>query len=440
MNSKSNQYSERAKELRALLNKANHSYYVLDSPEIADSIYDQLYRELIEIENLNPALITPDSPSQRLGGIPSKGFKSIDHSIPLLSLDNAFNINELKSWYSKVTKLINSENKTLNDYKNPELICELKIDGNAIALRYENGILTKAATRGDGTTGEDITTNIRTISTIPLRLLLKNPPAWIEIRGEAFMPNEIFNKLNLERKNTEQPLFANPRNSCAGTLRQLDSKIVASRKLDFFAYSLYLPENWDPKDSNLQKPITQSEALEFLKSIGFKVNTTSERKKGIHETNDFYKYWEIKKKSLDYATDGIVVKIDKFEIQKILGSTNKAPRWAIALKYPAEEKATKLKRLIFQVGRTGAVTPVAEFESIELAGTSVNRATLHNAKRLASLDLHDGDTIVVRKAGEIIPEVKRVMKEFREIDANLVQLPSHCPECNSQLIQEIEKK
>ena len=436
MNSKSNQYSERAKELRALLNKANHSYYVLDSPEIADSIYDQLYRELIEIENLNPTLITPDSPSQRLGGIPSKGFKSIDHSIPLLSLDNAFNINELKSWYSKVTKLINSENKTLNKYKNPELICELKIDGNAIALRYENGILTKAATRGDGTTGEDITTNIRTISTIPLRLLLKNPPAWIEIRGEAFMPNEIFNKLNLERKNTEQPLFANPRNSCAGTLRQLDSKIVASRKLDFFAYSLYLPENWDPKDSNLQKPITQSEALEFLKSIGFKVNTASEKKKDIHETNDFYKYWEIKKKSLDYATDGIVVKIDQFEIQKILGSTNKAPRWAIALKYPAEEKATKLKKLIFQVGRTGAVTPVAEFESIELAGTSVNRATLHNAKRLASLDLHYGDTIVVRKAGEIIPEVKGVMKEFREIDANLVQLPSHCPECNSQLVQE----
>ena len=436
MNLNLNQYSQRAKELRALLNKASHSYYVLDSPEITDSIYDQLYRELIEIENIEPSLITADSPSQRLGGIPSKGFKSIDHSIPLLSLDNAFNIDELKSWYSKVTKLINSENKTLNEYKNPELICELKIDGNAIALRYENGILTKAATRGDGTTGEDITTNIRTISTIPLRLLLKNPPAWIEIRGEAFMPNEIFNKLNLERKNTEQPLFANPRNSCAGTLRQLDSKIVASRKLDFFAYSLYLPENWDPKDSNLQKPITQSEALGFLKSIGFKVNTTSEKKKDIHETNDFYKYWEIKKKSLDYATDGIVVKIDKFEIQKILGSTNKAPRWAIALKYPAEEKATKLKKLIFQVGRTGAVTPVAEFESIELAGTSVNRATLHNAKRLASLDLHYGDTIVVRKAGEIIPEVKRVMKEFREIDANLVQLPSHCPECNSQLVQE----
>ena len=436
MNLNINQYSERAKELRALLNKANHSYYILDSPEIADSIYDQLYRELIDIENIHPSLITSDSPSQRLGGIPSKGFKSINHNIPLLSLDNAFNIDELKSWYSKVKKLISSEDQTIKKIKNPELICELKIDGNAIALRYENGILTNAATRGDGTSGEEITKNIRTISTIPLRLLLENPPEWIEIRGEAFMPIAIFNKLNHERKETNQTLFANPRNSCAGTLRQLDSKIVASRKLDFFAYSLYLPKDWEPKDANFKKPISQSEALKFLKNIGFKVNDTYELKKDLNTANKYYKYWEVKKNSLPYATDGIVVKIDKFDLQNILGSTNKAPRWAIAVKYPAEEKATKLRKLVFQVGRTGAVTPVAEFESIELAGTNVNRATLHNAKRLASLDLHYGDTIVVRKAGEIIPEVTKVMKEFREIGSNSVKLPSHCPECNSQLIQE----
>ncbi len=439
MKSKFNHYSERAKELRALLNKANYFYYVLDSPEIEDSIYDQLYRELIELEKANPSLVTSDSPSQRLGGIPSKGFKSINHNIPLLSLDNAFNIDELKAWYSKIIKLIGSKNTTIKEIQKPAVICELKIDGNAISLRYENGILTKGATRGDGKMGEDITRNIRTISTIPLRLLLNNPPPWIEIRGEAFMPNKIFNKLNLERKNNDQPLFANPRNSCAGTLRQLDSKIVSSRKLDFFAYSLYLPQNWEPNDCNLKKPTSQSESLEFLKNIGFKVNTTSEKKKDLNELNNFYKYWEVKKNSLDYATDGIVVKIDKFELQKILGSTNKAPRWAIAVKYPAEEKATKLKKLIFQVGRTGAVTPVAEFESIELAGTIVNRATLHNAKRLATLDLHYGDTIVVRKAGEIIPEVTRVMKEFRIIDSNLVKLPSHCPECNSKLVQESEE-
>ncbi|WP_413678789.1 NAD-dependent DNA ligase LigA [Prochlorococcus sp. MIT 0916] len=436
MNSNLNQHYERAKELRALLNKANYSYYVLDAPEMVDAVYDQLYRELIEIENIHPSLITDDSPSQRLGGIPSTGFKNVDHNIPLLSLDNAFNVNELKAWHSRIRKLISSENKNFKEDDNPELICELKIDGNAISLRYENGILTRAATRGDGKTGEDITTNIRTISTIPLSLLLKNPPSWIEIRGEAFMPNNIFDKLNIERKNTDQPLFANPRNSCAGTLRQLDPKIVASRKLDFFAYSIYLPENWEPNDSNLKKPNSQSESLEFLKSIGFKINTTYETKKNLNEANTFYKYWEIEKDSLAYATDGIVVKIDKFDIQNILGSTHKAPRWAIAVKYPAEEKATKLKKLIFQVGRSGAVTPVAEFESIELAGTSVNRATLHNANRIASLDLHYDDTIIVRKAGEIIPEVIRVIKEFRAVDGKLVKFPQNCPACDSKLIQE----
>ena len=436
MNSNFNQHFERIKELRALLNKANYSYYVLDSPEIDDAVYDQLYRELIEIENIHPSLITDDSPSQRLGGIPSKGFKNVEHNIPLLSLDNAFNVNEVEAWYGRISKLISSENKNIKKVDDPELICELKIDGNAISLRYENGILTRAATRGDGKTGEDITTNIRTISTIPLRLLLENPPSWVEIRGEAFMPNNIFNKLNIERKNTDQPLFANPRNSCAGTLRQLDPKIVASRKLDFFAYSLYFPENWEPTDSNFKKPISQSESLEFLKNIGFKVNTTYETKKTLNEANKYYKYWEVKKDFLAYATDGIVVKIDKFEIQNLLGATNKAPRWAIAVKYPAEEKATKLRKIIFQVGRSGAVTPVAEFESIELAGTSVNRATLHNAKRLASLDLHYEDTIIVRKAGEIIPEVIRVIKEFRKVDAKLVQLPQNCPECNSKLILE----
>ena len=436
MNSNFNQHFERIKELRALLNKANYSYYVLDSPEIDDAVYDQLYRELIEIENIHPSLITDDSPSQRLGGIPSKGFKNVEHNIPLLSLDNAFNVNEVEAWYGRISKLISSENKNIKKVDDPELICELKIDGNAISLRYENGILTRAATRGDGKTGEDITTNIRTISTIPLRLLLENPPSWVEIRGEAFMPNNIFNKLNIERKNTDQPLFANPRNSCAGTLRQLDPKIVASRKLDFFAYSLYFPENWEPTDSNFKKPISQSESLDFLKNIGFKVNTTYETKKTLNEANKYYKYWEGEKDFLAYATDGIVVKIDKFEIQNLLGATNKAPRWAIAVKYPAEEKSTKLRKIIFQVGRSGAVTPVAEFESIELAGTSVNRATLHNAKRLASLDLHYEDTIIVRKAGEIIPEVIRVIKEFRKVDAKLVQLPQNCPECNSKLILE----
>ena len=435
MNSNLNQNFERAKELRALLNKANYSYYVLDAPEIEDAVYDQLYRELIEIENNYPSLITDDSPSQRLGNLPSKGFKNIEHNIPLLSLDNAFNLDELEVWYTRVSKLINSE-KNFKEVNNPLLICELKIDGNAISLNYENGILTSGATRGDGKTGEDITTNIKTISSIPLRLLLKNPPSWMEIRGEAFMPNNIFNKLNIERKNSEQPLFANPRNSCAGTLRQLDPKIVASRKLDFFAYSVHLPENWEPSAGNLKKPNSQSDALKFLKNIGFKVNTKYQIKKTLIEANSYYNHWETGKESLDYATDGIVVKIDNFDMQNILGATNKAPRWAIAVKYPAEEKATKLRKLMFQVGRSGAVTPVAEFETIELAGTSVNRATLHNANRLASLNLHYEDTIVVRKAGEIIPEVIRVIKEFRVFDSKKVKFPQNCPACDSKLIQE----
>ncbi len=436
MKSNFNDLSKRAKELRELLNQANHSYYVLDSPNMEDAIYDQLYRELINIEYNNPSLITSDSPSQRLGGKASKGFQSITHNIPLLSLDNAFNLQELKAWHERTTKLISQEIKyQLNSHK-LELTCELKIDGNAIALTYEKGILTKAATRGDGKEGDNITSNVRTISTIPLSLGLKNPPPILEIRGEAFMPNKTFERINIHRKNIGEMLFANPRNACAGTLRQLDPKIVASRNLDFFAYSIHIPEDWELLNLNLKKPIAQSDALKFLKDIGFKVNPNSQLKSNLEDANSFYKYWEIKKNNLPYATDGIVVKVDSFTIQNLLGSTNKAPRWAIAVKYPAEEKPTKLKRLVFQIGRTGAVTPVAEFEPVLLAGTSVNRATLHNAKRLNTLNLHSEDTIIVRKAGEIIPEVINVIAELRVSNATLVQLPKNCPECNSELIQE----
>ncbi len=439
MESNFNYLAERAKELRDLLNKANHSYYVLDSPYMEDGIYDQLYRELTNIEYNNPSLVTSDSPSQRLGGNASSGFKSIHHNIPLLSLDNAFNLKELKAWHERTNKLIKKEIKDQKDAHQLELTCELKIDGNAIALTYENGILTKAATRGDGKEGEDITSNIRTISTIPLSLILNNPPPILEIRGEAFMPNKTFERINMNRKNTGEVLFANPRNACAGTLRQLDSKIVASRNLDFFAYSLHIPENWELLNLNLKKPIAQSDALKFLEDIGFKVNPNYHLKSNLEDANSFYKYWEIEKNNLPYATDGIVVKVDNFEIQNLLGSTNKAPRWAIAVKYPAEEKPTKLKRLIFQVGRTGAVTPVAEFEPVLLAGTSVNRATLHNAKRLTTLNLHNEDTVIVRKAGEIIPEVINVIAELRVSDATLVQLPENCPECNSELVQEADE-
>ncbi len=428
--------SNRATELRTLLNKAAHAYYVLDTPIIEDSVYDRLYRELLELEKENPSLQTPDSPSQRLGGAPAKKFKSSDHRIPLLSLDNAFNLNELELWLSKVKKLFKEKNISLWINDDLSIIGELKIDGNAIALSYENGVLVKAATRGDGSRGEEITANVRTITSIPLRLQINNPPPWVEIRGEAFIPNKIFEEINTERRNKQESLFANPRNACAGTLRQLNPKIVATRQLDFFAYTVVFPKDWEsrPQDEKLVKG--QWEALEWLKKTGFKVNPNSEQIENLTKIKKFYQKWEIERHQLPYATDGIVLKINSFELQDIAGSTQKAPRWAIAVKYPAEEAPSKLIKLSYQVGRTGAVTPVAEFEPVSLAGTIVSRATLHNAKRLKTLNLHNGDTIVVRKAGEIIPEVVRVIEELRPNNSLLTQLPTNCPECESVLIRE----
>ncbi len=423
-------HSQRALELRNLLNKANHAYYILDSPFIEDAVYDRLYRELLEIEAQNPLLVTPDSPSQRLGGKPSKGFKSVKHRIPLQSLENAFNFNELEAWHSKIQKNID---QTLN------MVCELKIDGNALALSYSNGILTKATTRGDGTEGEEITSNVKTIASIPLSLQLKNPPAWLEVRGEAFMPNKTFETINNERIKNDQQLFANPRNACSGTLRQLDPRIVASRNLDFFAYTIHLPNNWEPSKSDPQQPKGQIEALGWLHAAGFKINPHTKSTPTLKDVQYFCSLWESNRHSLPYATDGVVIKIENFKIQKAIGITQKAPKWAIALKYPAEEAPTQLTKLTFQIGRTGAVTPVAEFNPITLAGTLVSRATLHNAKRLSELDIHEGDTIVVRKAGEIIPEVVRIIPELRPKQAKKVYLPKYCPECNTTLVKEIDQ-
>ncbi len=432
MKSNSEAYFDRAKELRQVLNKANHAYYVLDAPFIKDALYDSLYRELIELENKHPELITLDSPSQRIGGSPSKGFQTISHRIPLFSLDNAFNLDELNVWNNKISKLISQ----YSDQKSIEFVSELKIDGNAIALSYENGILTKGATRGDGENGEDITNNIRTISSIPLALKLQNPPKWLEVRGEAFIPNNIFQKINISRKEKGEELFANPRNACAGTLRQLDPKIVAKRNLDFFAYTIHFDENWIPEENDFKNIQGQWDSLQLLKNIGFKVNNNCKKNNSLEEINKYYIYWEKERQFLPYATDGVVIKVDELKMQQFLGNTKKSPRWAIALKYPAEETTTKLKQMVFQVGRTGAITPVAEFEPVLLAGTSVNRATLHNGKRLLELNIHEKDTIVVRKAGEIIPEVIRVMPELRVKKSKPIRMTNYCPECESVLIKE----
>ena len=419
----------RAAELRRLLNHAAHAYYVLDSPVMEDPVYDRLYRELLDLETADPELISPDSPTLRVGGAPADGFTSVEHRIGLLSLDNAFSIEELEAWYGRLLKVLDRDDSL-------PLVAELKIDGNALALSYEDGVLVRAATRGDGERGEEITANVRTIASVPLRLQLDNPPAWMEVRGEALIPDGTFAAINAERAERGEALFANPRNACAGTLRQLDPRVVATRRLDFFAYTLHLPDDWQPAAGDPPWPRSQWEALQWLATAGFKVNPNAQLCPDLAAVEAFFARWDQGRRQLPYATDGVVVKLNELRLQGDAGFTQKAPRWAIALKYPAEEAPSKLLRLSCQVGRTGVVTPVAEFEPVPLAGTTVSRATLHNADRLAELDLHGGDTIVVRKAGEIIPEVVRVLAELRPAGATPLQLPPSCPECGSELVRE----
>ena len=422
---------QRARELRTLLNTAAHAYYVLDAPVMEDPVYDRLYRELLELESAHPQLTSADSPTQRVGGSPAEGFRSVRHRIGLLSLDNAFDTSELTAWYDRLLRVLDREPDAGHDRPALAMVGELKIDGNALALSYSNGVLVRAATRGDGEQGEEITANVRTIGSVPLRLRLDTPPEWLEVRGEAFIPDGTFAAINLERQGRGEALFANPRNACAGTLRQLDPKVVAARRLDFFAYTLHLPDGWDGAS-----PHNQWECLEWLRQAGFKVNPNAELLPDLEAVERFFSAWDGARRALDYATDGVVVKLNDLRLQDAAGFTQKAPRWAIALKYPAEEAPSQLIRITCQVGRTGVITPVAEFNAVALAGTSVSRATLHNADRLEELDLHAGDTIVVRKAGEIIPEVVRVVSELRPEGAQRLDLPRTCPECGSQLVRE----
>ena len=426
----------RAEELRRLLNRAAHAYYVLDAPVMEDPVYDRLYRELVALEEADPELIRPDSPTRRVGGAPAEGFTSVAHRIPLLSLDNAFSHDELDVWYTRLLRVLDREPPAGAAAPALPLVGELKIDGNALALSYEQGVLVRAATRGDGERGEEITANVRTIRSVPLRLDLEQPPAWVEVRGEAFIPESTFAAINAERAERGEAAFANPRNACAGTLRQLDPKVVAARGLSFFAYTLHLPEDWQAGPGDPAEPRSQWQALAWLKAAGFRVNPHCALCPDLAAVKAFCDRWEQERRGLPYATDGVVVKLDDLRLQEEAGFTQKAPRWAIALKYAAEEAPSRLLRLTCQVGRTGVVTPVAEFEPVPLAGTTVSRATLHNADRLAELDLCAGDTIVVRKAGEIIPEVVRVLVELRPEGARRLQLPPTCPECGSALVRE----
>jgi DNA ligase (NAD+) len=408
-----------------------------------DAVYDRLYRELQDLEQQYPQLISPDSPTQRVGERPATAFVSVQHKISLYSLENAFNMAEFATWQERWQRVATAEKPGFYvgsggeaniSQRNPVsggYVCELKIDGSALALSYENGLLVRGATRGDGTTGEEITQNVKTIRSIPLRLNLDNPPPWVEVRGEAFLALDVFDQINQERAKIGEYLFANPRNAAAGTLRQLDSRKVADRRLDFFAYTLHLPEEL--------QPASQWECLEWLQKAGFRVNPNRDLCPSLTEVKAFYDRWETEREHLPYMTDGVVVKINSLALQSQLGFTQKFPRWAVALKYPAEELPTTVEAVTVQVGRTGALTPVAELKPVQLAGTTVSRATLHNSDRLNELDLHIGDTVIVRKAGEIIPEVVRVLPELRPENAPRFQMPSHCPECGSTVVKPVDE-
>ncbi|MBD2461826.1 NAD-dependent DNA ligase LigA [Oscillatoria sp. FACHB-1407] len=424
---------QRLTELRQLIQRASYEYYVLDAPTMPDSVYDQLYRELQDLETQYPELITPDSPTQRVGERPASQFTSVRHNIPLYSLENAFNVEEFANWQERWRRVA----PTVAEF---EYVCELKIDGSALALTYENGVLVRGATRGDGITGEEITQNVRTIRSIPLRLSLDNPPPVVEVRGEAFLPLQSFEQINQEREKAGEALFANPRNAAAGTLRQLDSRIVAKRKLDFFAYTLHIPGvvgegEVEPDNPSALAVTSQWESLELLRQMGFRVNPNRQLCRSLAEVQEYYDRWSTARLDLPYMTDGVVAKLNSLALQERLGFTQKFPRWAVALKYPAEESPTIVENISVNVGRTGAITPVAELRPVQLAGTTVSRATLHNSDRIAELDIHLLDTVIVRKAGEIIPEVVRVLPELRPAEARRYTMPTHCPECNEPVFK-----
>jgi len=412
---------QRINELRNLLNEYDYYYYVLAQPKITDYEYDILMKELIELEQKYPEFFDPNSPSQRIGNDHDQKFEQVEHLYPMLSLNNVYTPQELLEFDQRIRKTINQ------DYS---YICELKFDGVSINLRYENGKLVQALTRGDGYKGDLVTENVKTIRSIPLVLRGDDFPPLFEARGEIIMPHDSFYRINKQRKERGLPEFANPRNAAAGSIKLLNSSEVAKRELDCFIYHL-VGENL-PSDSHYQM-------LKFAKKWGFKISDYVKKVDSLAQVFDFIQYWEIERKKLSFDTDGVVIKIDSFEQQKILGQTSKAPRWAIAYKFKAERVATKLLSVDFQVGRTGVITPVANLEPIPLAGTIVKRASLHNADIIDSLDLHYGDFVYVEKGGEIIPKIVGVDKSRREVDAKPVKFIEYCPACGTKLIRDVDE-
>ena len=403
-------------ELTEKLEYHTHKYYVENSPEISDFEFDGMLRELQDLEMVYPELASPNSPTKRVGSDLSSEFESVEHRYPMLSLSNTYSLEELGEWIDRVIREIGDT----------EFVCELKFDGTAISLSYEHGELVRAVTRGDGRRGDDVTRNVRTIRTLPLRLRGDDYPSYFEIRGEIFMPYASFDRLNAEREASGEPLLANPRNAAAGTLKQQSSAVVARRGLDCTLYNLA---------SDVNSYNTHWESLEAARTWGFKISDHARVCRSRSEVEEFISYWDGERKRLPYATDGVVIKVNRYADQRSLGATAKAPRWAVAYKFQAERALTKILSVDFQVGRTGAITPVANLEPVQLAGTVVKRASIHNADQIALLDIRLGDMVYVEKGGEIIPKITDVELSMRDSSSQPFEYITHCPECGAELVR-----
>lgn len=407
---------KRIEALRKEIEEHNYCYYVKDAPKITDAEYDKLMAELIELEENYPELVVPDSPTQRVGAAPAKGFQSVRHLAPMLSLSNAFSAQDLLDFDKRVKNGLGGEE--------PEYVVELKVDGLAISLLYEQGRFVRGATRGDGEVGEDITMNLKTVKSIPLRL--RKPVELLEVRGEAYMPKKEFARVNEARAEAGEPLFANPRNAAAGSLRQLDPAVTADRALDIFLYAL-------GEVRGEQSVRFHLEGLEIIKELGFRVNPNIMKFDNIQEVIDYCHSWAEKRHELPYDIDGMVIKVNSLAQQAELGFTSKSPRWAIAYKFPAEQAVTRVKRIYVRVGRTGVLTPTAELEPVKVAGSTISSATLHNEDIIREKDIRIGDTVVIHKAGDVIPEIVEVIKEKRTGAEEVFNMPPQCPVCKGDV-------
>ncbi|MBF56137.1 NAD-dependent DNA ligase LigA [Halomonas sp. FeN2] len=420
MSQSDSQSLEEITQLRAALDEANYRYYVLDEPTLTDADYDRKFQRLQQLETENPELVTPDSPTQRVGAAPADGFPSVAHAIPMLSLDNAFSRDDIFAFAERVAERLEC---TADDL---EFTCEPKLDGAAVSLVYEQGMLVSGATRGDGRTGEGITSNLRTLRSVPLKLMGKNVPALLEVRGEVIMRHAGFEALNERAREEGSKVFANPRNAAAGSLRQLDPRITAKRPLEFHAYQAARLEP-DLGDT------AHSELMQRLSTLGFRASAELKVVKGPQAVADYCEQLGEKRDGLGFDIDGVVIKVNDLRHQRELGFVARAPRWAVAFKYPAQEEVTTLNDVEFQVGRTGAITPVARLEPVTVAGVTVSNATLHNADEIKRLDVMIGDTVSIRRAGDVIPQVVSVHTELRPADARKIIFPEHCPVCGSDI-------